>query len=261
MTQPRDAGDAGPEADLVTLTTARSPAEAQIVAAVLRSADIPAYIGGSMLADEFAVSQRMLNVASVKVQVRRDQLPAAEAALAAARDVDPAELERAALAAAPDPDARPVAAIPVVDRGPRVATVLLGGLCAVFAVLWLSTLRAAEQHGASPLFTAAPTEHGWRYQWRDTGNTAIMTFDRNRNGIDEETRFHDRAGRRFAVSVDADENGIIERSEQHFADGTVHVWIDTDGDALLDRCEVRAADGGLVRTLRYAGTEGWVEVR
>lgn len=75
-----------PGADpLVPLISAHSPFEAGIVVAVLEAAGIPAVAPGSMLADEFAMSQRLMNLQSVRVLVPRSRLADAEQALSEAR--------------------------------------------------------------------------------------------------------------------------------------------------------------------------------
>ncbi len=74
-----------PSADLVPFHTARTPFEARVIVAVLEDAGIPAYVAGGALTDEFALSQQLLNVQGVCVQVRRPDLAAATAALAAAK--------------------------------------------------------------------------------------------------------------------------------------------------------------------------------
>lgn len=71
---------------LVVVETAKSPFEAQVIAAVLRGAGVPVYIGGSMLTDEFAASQRLMGLGGVRVQVPSDQLENARQALVEARD-------------------------------------------------------------------------------------------------------------------------------------------------------------------------------
>ena len=70
---------------VVLFTTARSPLEARIIVAVLADAGIPAFVPGGLLMDEFAVSQRLMNVLSVEVYVPGVHLEGARAALEASR--------------------------------------------------------------------------------------------------------------------------------------------------------------------------------
>jgi len=73
------------EPQVVTLEIAHSPFEAQVIVGVLQEANIPAYISGQVLADEFAISQALMNLAQVEIQVPRSKLGEARAVLAAAR--------------------------------------------------------------------------------------------------------------------------------------------------------------------------------
>ncbi len=80
-----DFDDSHEPLDLVDLKVARNPIEAKIIASVLADSGIQALVGGDSLTDEFALSQRMMNLQGVTVQVRKVDLEAAQAALEAAR--------------------------------------------------------------------------------------------------------------------------------------------------------------------------------
>ena len=54
---------------------------------LLRAAGITTYVGGLLLQDEFAVSQRMLGLEGVRVEVPVDKLARARAVIAEARAV------------------------------------------------------------------------------------------------------------------------------------------------------------------------------
>ena len=75
-----------PQADLVKLKVAKSPFEAKVVAGVLLDAGIPAFIEGQSLTDEFAMSQRLMNLQGVTIMVPRDRVDDAHEALAAAKE-------------------------------------------------------------------------------------------------------------------------------------------------------------------------------
>jgi len=83
---------------------ASTPDQARIYVAMLEAAGIPAFVDGNSSADEFAMSQRLLNVSNVRVMVPTE---AAERALEVLRpaEVDVDELERQAMDASADPDA------------------------------------------------------------------------------------------------------------------------------------------------------------
>jgi len=71
--------------DRTVVMSASSAEEAQVVAALLRAADIPVYVGGVQLQDEFAVSQRMLGLQGVAIEVPADQRERAERLIEEAR--------------------------------------------------------------------------------------------------------------------------------------------------------------------------------
>jgi hypothetical protein len=83
---------------------ASTPDQAKIYVAMLEAAGIPAFIDGNSSVDEFAMSQRMLNVSNVRVMVPTE---AAERAMDVLKptEVDPDDLARQALEAADDPEA------------------------------------------------------------------------------------------------------------------------------------------------------------
>ena len=76
--------DKDPEA-LGEAMTAESTAEAQVVAALLRAADIPLYMDGRLLQDEFAISQAVTGGVGRQIMVPASRLEEARAVIAAAR--------------------------------------------------------------------------------------------------------------------------------------------------------------------------------
>ena len=83
---------------------ASTPAQAKIYVSMLRAEGIPAFVDGDSAADEFAMSQRMLNVSNVKVMVPTEAAAIAAEILAPV-DVDVDELTRQALSAVDNPRA------------------------------------------------------------------------------------------------------------------------------------------------------------
>jgi hypothetical protein len=72
------------EPDIVVLMTAKNTFEAQVVAGILREAGIPVYVAGQSLQDEFAMSQALLNLSRVRIQVPKERLEEARRAVAEA---------------------------------------------------------------------------------------------------------------------------------------------------------------------------------
>ncbi len=73
------------EAPLTDVIVAKTAEEALVIAALLRNAGIPIYVGGSLLQDEFAIAQRTLNLQSIGIQVPSDRIEEARDLLAAAK--------------------------------------------------------------------------------------------------------------------------------------------------------------------------------
>lgn len=94
-----DPSEAHPEP--VKFKVARTPFEARLVAAVLRDAGVTVFIEGESLVDEFAMSQRLMNLQGVTLKVPSDQLEQATAALDAAKAVGDALSEESEDAANP----------------------------------------------------------------------------------------------------------------------------------------------------------------
>ena len=88
----------------VVVKVARTPEQAKVFVAMLQAEGIPAFVEGNALADEFAMSQRMLNTQNVRVMVPSEAAERA-AELLEPSEVDPEQLAREAMEAADDPDA------------------------------------------------------------------------------------------------------------------------------------------------------------
>lgn len=70
---------------LTYLDLARTPFEAKVIAGVLLEAGIPAYIAGQHLADEWAITQAMMNTRGVRIQVPAELVDKAMEVIAAAQ--------------------------------------------------------------------------------------------------------------------------------------------------------------------------------
>jgi len=73
------------EPDLVVVKHLSDPASAKLVAQILLARNIPAFVNGAELLDEFAVSQMMLGNVACDVQVPREYEEQAKTVLAAAK--------------------------------------------------------------------------------------------------------------------------------------------------------------------------------
>ena len=86
----------------MTLMHASSRAEAQVVVALLRANGIPTYVDGQSLQDEFALSQRLMGLNGLDIQVPKSMLEQArrtieearrKGASADSRDTDPKDTD------------------------------------------------------------------------------------------------------------------------------------------------------------------------
>lgn len=76
---------ADPPSPLVDVLRARTHEEALVVSALLRHAGIPVYVGGSLLQDEFAAAQRIMNLQAIVISVPRSRRLEADAVIEGAR--------------------------------------------------------------------------------------------------------------------------------------------------------------------------------
>ena len=243
------------------LLRARSPIEAQVVLALLRAEGITAFVNGIALADEFAVSQRAMNLAGVEIEVRALDLERARRLVedarrtgreagdqiveAAPEEPEPAELEpMAALSASL------ATAMPPLPRRSRVALALgvLGWVAAGFFLYsWISTYRDLVRLGgarkASPWYSVTVRD-GWTSNWKDTGHLSGECLDANHDGEAEVSTHYVRAGWKRSVSFDKNENGVSERVEEYAANGR-HTGTSTDADenGVFELKETFRADG------------------
>jgi hypothetical protein len=96
--------------------TANTPAQAKVYVAMLMAEGIPARIDGDSLTDEFAASRRLMNLMGTNVMVPTQSLARAREILQPVA-IDPAELERQALAEAPQTFVPPTAATATASGG------------------------------------------------------------------------------------------------------------------------------------------------
>lgn len=274
--------------ELVVFTTAKSVFEARIIVAVLADAGIPAFVPGGQLQDEFALSQRLMNLQSVAVHVPADRLEDAERVLADAKATGAVALDEGFVASAGESEVPPPPRSEGTSRGGGLlVTIVLAVLVALFALLWIDARAQLAGSGSHPLWIDAPgSEPGEvRSMWRDSGKPATVIVDRDLDSIPERHEYHNRSGIRTHRTHDADEDGLPEVFETFDASGAVvsvatdldrdgwidevrdrlpggitHVWTDTDADRLFDRVEiVRGAT--TLRVQERRGEQGFVDVR
>jgi len=247
---------------LVEFRMAKSPFEAKIIAAVLDDAGIPAFVASGMLADEFALSQRMMNLQGVKVQVAEENLEKAEAALAAAKrsgeellkDVDTDD-------GADDADVPPPADGPPAGGGKTSAWAAMFAIVAItFGYLWIDSRASYARATRDLLRTTEQTGDGVAQRWKHNGELAMYCVDADRDGLFEEQRFYNRDGVHWSTTFDVDENGMMELVVEVDGEGTIK-WYDTDQDGTFERNEVLNAAGEVVAAQERRPGQGYVTVR
>lgn len=233
---------------------AATPEQAKIFVAMLQAEGIPATVEGDSLADEFAMSRRLMNLGGTRVMVPTSSLARAREILDVG-DVDAADLEAQALAADPLVAAA-AAARPVPPPRPVPWFLLCAcGAAVVFLGLWLSEVdaRASERN---PKRRYEPLRDGMREVRRSDGAVLGDYFDEDRDGCFERVVQYSLDGSQV-ISVDADADLRYERITERRGN-LLFVWVDEDRDGLADVCTVADADGKVLQELRFAAGQGFV---
>ncbi|HEX6810070.1 MAG TPA: DUF2007 domain-containing protein [Planctomycetota bacterium] len=236
---------------------AASPAQAKIFVALLQAEGIPAYVEGDSLADEFASSRRLVNLIGTEVKVPTSSLERAREILEKV-EIDPAELEQQALAAADGE-------VPVPPREPRpprthgIWPLVVASVAAVvFLGLWLAELdaKAAAVH---PSLDYEFPEPGLMREIRRSDHRLLHTFeDRNLNLIWEKALLHGRDGKVVTTSTDENEDGIWERCVELHDDQLTATFVDLDGDGVYDEIRTTDAQDRVLQTLVWQPGAGYV---
>ena len=230
---------------------AATPEQAKIFAALLQAEGIPASIEGDSLADEVAVSRRMLNLNGTRVMVPTASLERAREILGNA-DVDEAELTAQALAASDPEPASPQNA--AAGGGPsRVPLVLATGAAVLFFVLWVT---GSGPGAPGPYLRHEPTATGMRELRVADGKLLAEWFDQDGDGHYEEVVQFGGDGQQ-TTSHDENHDGRWELFDEQRKQGVVCAWSDTDGDGLMDQCVVKDAIGKELQRLRWVDGTGF----
>lgn len=239
---------------------ANNPSQAKIFVAMLAAEGIPARIEGESLVDEFAASQRMLNLVGTRVMVPTAALQRAQEILQPVQ-IDPAELERAALGAMPEFPAGSTAQQSASATSPSWTPVLLLllvlaiGAAVLFAFLWRNALAPS-----------LPLDPNLEYRWEGdilsekmlrNGRVLRLYHDEDRDGVFEQVNLFDKAAKQIQV---ADEylEGLYLRVVETRDDGHTVTWTDENRDGLLDVATVTDRAGKLVQQLLWQPGAGFV---
>ncbi|MGE0144262.1 MAG: DUF2007 domain-containing protein [Planctomycetota bacterium] len=233
---------------------AKSSAEAHLFVAMLQSAGIPAYVEGESLADEFAMSRKLMNLGGTSVMVPTSSLARAQEILAEGERESRAatDLNLYADAVAEQPRDRE-------DSGSRrrspLPAILGFGLAVVFLLLWVGQLEARARE-RNPLSRYEPTAIGLREIRIADGVVVAEHVDAAHDGHYEKViTFAANGGR--TESLDEDGDLRYERHVEYRGD-LVLQWVDTDRDGLFDACTVKGPAGEVLQELHYDAASGFV---
>lgn len=230
---------------------AATPQQAKILVALLQVEGIPATVEGDSLADEVAVSRRLLNLNGTRVMVPTQSLARAREILESVQ-VEEDELESQALAAE-----NPEQIVQRAPKGPPSRWPLVITTCTsvILLLLWLPTIDAEASSGDSKV-RYEETSTGLR-EFRKSDNELLREFeDKNKNGTYERVTVFGKGT--VTTSYDENDDGQYERIEEHRPDGTITVWADTDGDSMCDEVVVHDAGGTELQRLKWAAGAGFI---
>ena len=261
----------------IVIRTAATPAAAKVLVALLQAEGIPASVDGDSLADEVAMSTRLMNLAGVRVRIPAAARERAEEILANVAVPDD-ELEAQAIAGTDETPPRPRPQ-PQPKRYGN-GTIFLAALLAAAATAVVLEI----EHDAKALYAYEPLANGWRELMADTGETIREVVDEDQDGVAEEQRMFER-GRVRTIATDKNQNGIYESQRTLGDDGRAVsiardldedgryeeleefrgpqrlIWRDTTGDGFHDLILVLDDQGTELRRQRWTAAGGFAEDR
>lgn len=241
---------------------ANTPAQAKIFVAMLEAEGIPARIDGETLADEFAASQRLLNLSGTRVLVPTSALQRAQEILQT-EPVDPEELERAALVGAPPPPPTPSQetmpttppAAASSNHGLMLPLLAMAiGAAAFFAFLWRQALSAHDS--TNPEFHTFWEDNVLLEQRKSDLRVVRRWHDHDLDGLFERGELLDADGKTI-VTYDQIVGGYYLRCVESRSDGLTTTWTDDDRNGIYDTCVVADRDGKQVQALRWQPGTGF----
>lgn len=247
------------EDQLVELTSARSDFEAELIVGALKVVDITAVSIGGALSDEFAMSQKLMGLGGgVRVMVAESDLQRAQEALAelqTSREQREAQVD--VETDGPHAEATDEPPAPANRSSPwKTVAVVLGLGCLGLGALAYYLDRKVP--AADPLLESVPTAEGVDYRWRKSGQLHSRWFDRDANGIYEESHLFDAKGQLASRNIDNDQNGVIELVVLLDREGRESVRIhDPDQDGRMNQHDEYHGSSRVIRSIDREGDGRW----
>ncbi|MGE3174194.1 MAG: hypothetical protein AB7O97_16315 [Planctomycetota bacterium] len=252
-------GRDGDHREPVVVKIATTPIHAKVVVALLKANDIPAYADSDSLADEFAMSRKLMNLAGVKITVPAAMAERAREILQDA-DISEEDLAAQAIAAAPEVarahDERQAERSRNPGASPGTVALWCLGSAIAASALTLWNEREANAQPADPHFLWTTYSWGLGATWRDGGARARELVDDDHDRTFETIRDYDRSGKLVREAFDRDADGTYERVDE-WIDGVRMEYRDTDGDMVHDTVRVHDTSGAQVLEQRRDGRRGW----
>ena len=233
---------------------AATPDQAKVFVAILQSAGVPAYVEGDSLADEFAISRRMMNLGGIKVMVPASSLERARSILAPT-EVDEADLAAQALAATGEHET-PSQPLDRPRAGGGTARVV-AGIAIAAALLFFFLWQTATQPFEHPLFRYTNDRDGVHVFLRRNGAEIQRDEDPDRNGIVDRVLWQRPDGSVSTVSDQVDEDGQFRRLVIKRRGDLTETWTSSGAAGSFDKSEITDADGRVVQRLSWQPGHGW----
>jgi len=241
------------------VAVAASPHEAKLMVAWLRAEDIPAFTDPDAAADEFAMSQRLMNLANVKVMVPTSQLERAREILAKHSTIGSEEVAQQAVAAAgPEREQEPpqtksgTGGSPLVPWVWAIAATLLAIL---FLVQWLDTRQQLRTPGFDTVW------NGDTYSQYLTGTKSRVFYgeDHNADGrIEKHITFGQRSSWKQTMT-ELDEFGFYGKMVFRRKDDLIETWPRNKATGRQDEVIVTNKAGEVVQHMIWQLGKGYVE--
>jgi hypothetical protein len=241
---------------------ASTPAQAKIFLAMLHAEGIPARVDGDSLVDEFAASQRLMNLVGTRVMVPTSALQRAQEILQPVT-VDPEELARAAAVGAPppppDPGSTEAAKTATANATRNLFLALLAlaiGAAVLFAFLWHRAVNAIA--GLSPDLRLYWDGNALCEERIRDQKLLFRRHDHDQDGLFERLEWFGGGTKPVAV-YDQYADGLYLRLVEQHPDGLTTTWTDDDRNGIYDTCIVTDRDGKQVQALRWQPGTGFVQ--